>query len=100
MSPVIQPGLGPRLVCLTPQEANATLFYQLAQFVVWSEAHTDVVAADPDLARLLHTASIALSTSGVLEYHTGSLPPNVINPVSDSETLASEVLSGGERDEN
>jgi hypothetical protein len=95
MPPVTQLDRGPRSTCLAPHEVNAVLFYHLAQFVVWTQADTDVVSADPDLSLLLEAATSALSRSGTLEYPAGSDSSPMTNPLSNSENVASGVMSGG-----
>ena len=60
---------------LAPPEINASLFYQLAQFIVWGEQHGELAAAHPDLAALLQTAAMALSKGGIPEHPSGSIPP-------------------------
>ena len=94
--------LGPEIARVSPQGVNALLFYQLAQFVVWGHAHRDLTAAHPDLALLLQTATTALSRGGVPDYLACSIPAQAktTNPVSGSESLASGILSKGERHEN
>jgi hypothetical protein len=103
MSQVTKPlNLGPEIASLAPQHVNALLFYQLAQFVVWGHAHRDLAAAHPDFALLLQTATTALSRGGVLDDQGSSVPARAeaTNPVSDSESLACDVVSKGERNEN
>jgi len=94
----LEPGIG----SLAPQQANALLFYQLAAFVVWGQAHRDLAAAHPDLAVLLQTATTALSRGGVLDDQASSVPAQAkaTNPVLDSESLACDVVSKGEGNEN
>jgi hypothetical protein len=50
-----------------PQQVNARLFYHLAQFVVWSQAHSDLVAGHSDLKDLMCTAEAALGNAGIRE---------------------------------
>ena len=55
------------LVSQPPQQVNAQLFYHLAQFLVWSQAHSDVVAGHADLKDLMRTAEAALGNAGIRE---------------------------------
>jgi hypothetical protein len=83
----------------TPREINASLFYQLAQFVVWGEQHSELVASHPDLAALLQTAAIALTQGGIPEQPGGLAPPagRATKTVEDSQSLASAAVSEGKQ---
>ena len=50
---------------------NASLFYQLAQVLVWGKEHPEVVAAYPDFADLLQTAGSALTEGGIHDHPDG-----------------------------
>lgn len=46
---------------------NASLFYQLAQLLLWGKEHPEVVAAYAHFADLLQTAGSALMEGGILD---------------------------------
>jgi hypothetical protein len=52
---------------ITPPQANAILFHQLARFLVWGREHTDVASAYPDFGLLLESATFVLTRVGRLE---------------------------------
>ena len=47
--------------------AKATLFYHLAELLVWGQSHTDIVEVHPEFGRLLRDTADALANAGVLE---------------------------------
>lgn len=99
MSAVTQLEVRLNQASFAPHEVNAVLFYHLAQFVVWTQAHTELVATYPDLQLLLQRSTTALSRGGILEHPPGSLSRPVTIPVSDSENMASGPVPGEERHE-
>jgi hypothetical protein len=54
------------------EQANAVLFHQVAQFVLWGQTHNEVAAAYPEFGRLLRNAAEVLTRSGSLERATDS----------------------------
>jgi hypothetical protein len=60
---------GPNLLV---RQINALLFHELAQFVVWGERNKELVVAHPDLAALLQSAELTLSTGGLLDISDSS----------------------------
>ena len=74
---------------LVQGQINASLFFQLAQFVVWGQQHSEVAAAHPELARLLETATAALSRGGIPDHEKCvSWDNSARHSVPDSKTLA------------
>jgi hypothetical protein len=47
--------------------AKATLFYHLAELLVWGQSHTEIVEVHPEFGRLLRDTANALANAGVLE---------------------------------
>jgi hypothetical protein len=74
---------------LVQGQINASLFFQLAQFVVWGQQHSEVAAAHPELARLLETATAALSRGGIPDHENALARDNSARQsVPESKTLA------------
>ncbi len=61
----------------TPGQVSASLFLQLAKFLVWGQQNQELSAAYPDLALLLKSTEVALACSGCSEHEELCSPQEI-----------------------